>query len=703
MTPTARSLITTPILSATKRDTLAVDADSNGMPSPGDTLRYEIILRNTGNSVATGVSFSDTPDANTGLITGTVQTSQGAVTVGNGTNDSQIAVDVGTILTGGSVTISFQVTINNALPAGVTHAENQGLVSGRNIPYTVTDDPDTAQTSDPTRTPLTADPIINSTKQDSLLVDADNNGVVSLGDTLLYRIIVANTGNAGATDVVFNDTPDANTTLINGSVQTSQGTVTTGNNEGDTAIAVNISDLPAGSSVTISFHVTINNPLPAGVTEIYNQGVVTSIELPPVGTDDPETGQEEDDTVLPVVPMPGLLVDKVMGSNNPAYVTELVTFTIYITNTGNTRLTNVPLTDTFDSAHLTFVSAVPMPDMENSTATTDTGTLVWRDLTAFFGDIGPDAGISVRVVMLATNITPDGVRAENSATVANALDEFNLVPPTGNDHDMVTLEVLPHIALTKILDTPGPVTVGDEITFTIRITNTGTTTIVTLPLSDTYNAAYIGYVRSIPPPDRFTAGMVEWDNLTVPLGNLAARQGITVTVVFTAVAPITQTVNHAIVFATLDNLGHGLGSGGAAEAEIIIRDTPAAVTLRSFQAVAYGAATLRIEWVTGVEIDTWGFHLWRSATGSRDDAQRITAAMLPATGGPTQGSTYSVLDNSVQPGVYYTYWLQEIEMSGKQMDYGPITGSLNSGPLTGEEPAGIKPLFLPIIGAGCNG
>jgi len=542
--------------------------------------------------------------------------------------------------------------------------------------------------------------VINTTKQTRLLLDNDNNGQITAGDTLLYQITVANTGNTAATNVNLTDTPDANTTLVIGTVQTSLGTVTTGNSAGDTTIAVLIATLPAGGSATVSFQVTINNPLPNGVTEIRNQGVVTSVELPPVDTDDPVTGQEGDETVLPLVPTPGLLVDKVLESNDPAYVTELVTFTIHITNTGNSRLTYVPLTDTYDSAYLTFVSAWPAPDVVDPTASADKGTLVWRDLTAFFGDIGPGSSIRVQVVMLATGVTPDGVRAENRATVANALDEFNLVPPAGSDEDTVTLAVLPNIALTKVLDTANPVTVGAEITFTIRITNTGGTTIVTLPLSDTYDSRYIGYVSSIPPHDRFTVGMIEWDDLTVTFGDLAPQQGIAVTVVFTAVAPTTRTVNIATVANALDNLGNQLGAGGAAAAEVIIQDDPTAVTLLSFQAVAQGTDALRIEWVTGSEIETWGFHLWRSETGNRADAQRITSALVAATGGPSQGSAYSVVDQTVQPGVRYTYWLQEIEMSGKQIDYGPITGGINVGLVTGEEPTAKPSIFLPLIGGG---
>ncbi|MCJ7522817.1 MAG: hypothetical protein MUP21_11490, partial [Dehalococcoidia bacterium] len=49
-----------------------------------------------------------------------------------------------------------------------------------------------------------------------------------------------------------------------------------------------------------SFHVTINDPLPPGVTHIYNQGVFISNEAPPAPTDDPATAPDDDFTATPI-------------------------------------------------------------------------------------------------------------------------------------------------------------------------------------------------------------------------------------------------------------------------------------------------------------------------------------------------------------------------------------------------------------------
>ena len=142
-----------------KRWLLDTDADSNGVASPGDTLRYHLTLRNDGNQAAAGVALVDIPDSNTPLVVGSVQTSTGVVTLGNSPGDGSVEVNVGTLpAAGGTATITFRVTIVDPLPPGVTTVHNQAQVTGDNFPATLSDDPTTAAGGDPTVTAVTAAP-----------------------------------------------------------------------------------------------------------------------------------------------------------------------------------------------------------------------------------------------------------------------------------------------------------------------------------------------------------------------------------------------------------------------------------------------------------------------------------------------------------------------------------------------------------------
>ena len=140
---------------------------------------------------------------------------------------------------------------------------------------------------------MVAGPDVRATKVDALVIDADSTGMVTPGDTVEYTVVIVNQGDQPAEQVRFADTPGANTALVAGTVTTTQGVVTLGNLPGNTSVAVSLGTLGAGSSATVRFRVTINRPLTATVTMVYNQGSVSTPAtgtgaFDPVVTDDPD-------------------------------------------------------------------------------------------------------------------------------------------------------------------------------------------------------------------------------------------------------------------------------------------------------------------------------------------------------------------------------------------------------------------------------
>jgi uncharacterized repeat protein (TIGR01451 family) len=293
-----------PVVEATKNDELWVDWDGSTDFSPGDTIKYTVVINNSGGGTAQNVVFTDTADPNTTLLCGTVTTTQGTIICPSGLNAFSVAV--GDITAEGQVTITFQASIDKPWTAEATQVFNLGSVSGANFATEPTDDPATPAEDDPTVTLLSLVALDPAKKSDGLLIDADGNGVASPGDTLWYEVTIWNEGTLDATGVIFTDTPDPNTTLLWGAVTTTKGTVTIGNNDGDTSVEVEVGILlaggPASETVTISFYVTINDPLPEGVTHVYNQGVFTSNEGPSEPTDDPDTSPDDDPTGMPLGP-----------------------------------------------------------------------------------------------------------------------------------------------------------------------------------------------------------------------------------------------------------------------------------------------------------------------------------------------------------------------------------------------------------------
>ena len=145
-------------LTATKSDALSTDNDNDGNVDPGDKIKYTIILTNTGSSETQGIIFTDNVDANTTLIVGSVTTTNGTITKGNVANDTSVEINVGSVPgNGGTVTITFEATVNSPVPGGVTAVNNQGVFNGNGVTNLLTDDPDTGTPDDATVTQLSAD------------------------------------------------------------------------------------------------------------------------------------------------------------------------------------------------------------------------------------------------------------------------------------------------------------------------------------------------------------------------------------------------------------------------------------------------------------------------------------------------------------------------------------------------------------------
>lgn len=353
---TITALTSIPLVEPYKSWELINDADSNGYPSPGDTIKYTVIIENTGNQNASSVVFTDTPDPNSALVSGSVTTSLGAVTQGNAPGNSSVAVNLGTLPGNhSSANITFSVKIASPLPPGVTELSNQGFVSGANFPSDPTDDPSDELYDNPTITPLTASPLIRAFKHWELVSDiAPIEGTPGPGDVIGYTITIINNGNQNAASVSFSDTPGDNTTLNVGSVVTSQGTVTLGNTGGDTSVAVNLGTIAGhGGTATVSFNVTVKDN---GSTFVSNQGTVSGINFNSVLTDDPGTTQQRDstDTHLSNESVPSLHVTKTVILSNDAdndrvpSPGDTLQYIITINNNGNGAADNITFNDTPD-------------------------------------------------------------------------------------------------------------------------------------------------------------------------------------------------------------------------------------------------------------------------------------------------------------------------------------------------------------------
>lgn len=94
-------------------------------------------------------------------------------------------------------------------------------------------------------------------------------------------------------------------------------------------VNANIGTLPAGKTVRVQFQVTIDSPLPSGVTQVSNQGTVSGDNFTSALTDDPAVGGSNDPTVTPLLSQPDITINDASvaepssGSSTAAFAVTL--------------------------------------------------------------------------------------------------------------------------------------------------------------------------------------------------------------------------------------------------------------------------------------------------------------------------------------------------------------------------------------------
>ncbi|MCX7670484.1 MAG: SpaA isopeptide-forming pilin-related protein, partial [Anaerolineae bacterium] len=161
-------------------------------------------------------------------------------------------------------------------------------------------------------------------------------------------------------------------------------------------------------------------------------------------------------------------------------------------------------------------------------------------------------------------INPPGYTSIADADGGNPDNISPLILPLGGtvaDRDFEDVPP-PTATVTKTLTTPasGPANVGDTITFTLRVTNTGTTALTSLAISDTYDASVLTPVGFSLTPDGQAAGIITWTNSLSPSLPLAVGQSLSLLVAFRADAPTAPgTTANTIAVTGRDAFGQPLG------------------------------------------------------------------------------------------------------------------------------------------------
>ncbi|MCT1477154.1 isopeptide-forming domain-containing fimbrial protein [Microbacterium sp. p3-SID336] len=516
------------------------DPASGTAVSAGDTIEYTITGTNTGD---TELRPAEIVDDLSGVLDDAAYNDdatadRGTVSVSGGT-----LTWTGTLPKGASVSIRYTVTVD----ADVEQALLRNVVNGEATPRVPVDptDPDGPTTPGTPITPPTAEtahPVVATGFEVEKSADPASGTAVRAGDTIAYTITGVNTGNTVLDPATIVD--DLSAVLADaqygGDVTASTGVVDL---TGSTLTWTGA--LAPGDRVVITYSVTVA----ADATGVLLRNTVQGEGTPLIPADptDPGSPTTPGTPVTPPpattehpVATPGFTVAK---SADPATGTRVdpgavITYTVTGTNTGDTVLDPVTLTDDLGRvlAHAAYNGDV---QSSRGTATVADGTLRWtgalqpgQDVVITYS-VTIDAGAGGETVAntatgSATPLIPTDPSDPGSPTTPGT----PIAPPPATTEHPVNE---PGFAFAKTVDPAAGTAVdpGAVLTYTLTAANTGQTALDPVEIVDdlsgvlphaAYNADAVATIGTA------TAGTIalDGDRLTWT-GALAVGQTVTVT------------------------------------------------------------------------------------------------------------------------------------------------------------------------------
>lgn len=459
----------------------------------------------------------------------------------------------GTLLPGDAIRVEFSMTLQNEGVLPVTSIDNTATSTVQSTPR---DNPDTRETTGDGQDTLLFP------QYDLIKTWSGGNNPAQPGDVLTYTLELENTGLAPATDVTVTDTPDAIGNFRVGTVTTSLGTVVVGNLPGDTSVQVDVPSIDAGETLVVNYQIQVPLPYPDGNTspeELQNQARATSKELLPIDSDDPDTADIDDPTIVPVEADPVMSIDKddQVALTNPG---ALLSYALQVDNIGNQDATGVFVTETIP-VYTSFNAAASSPGW-----TCPTGSRFPITCQYAIGALAGQAGELLVFAVVVDSTVPASVdEIENTVSVTDDGVEFDptapVVPSTDDDLETTPLDASPLLDLSK--DDGGIfVTPGQSYAYTLSYANNGNQDANLVLLTETVpDYTTFSASRSLPSvwncSGTLSGSICTIDVGTLPAGGAgSARFGLLVD--FPALAGVDNILNTA----TLSD--DGLNGGGDA-------------------------------------------------------------------------------------------------------------------------------------------
>ena len=405
-TPTCDTAIATVVVAAAAGLELVKTANPTSVTAVGDVITYSFAVRNTGNTTLTNVVVTDPMLA--------------------GLNCPALA------------SLAPSATATTLACTGNTYTVTQADIDTNGGGDGDIDNTATADSDQGTPTTSTAVVTLPAAAPSQMLVKSltgdSSGGAVAVGDVLTYTITLTNTGNTTLVDVMVSDALITPASIACASVA------------------------PGATCQLVGTYTVLQSDADAG--NIRNTAVVTSPVCPVSSTDPACTTSIE----TPVPQVPGQSLVKALTANadgdasGTVSVGDVLTYTITLTNTGNTTLADVVVGD----AMITPASIA-------------------------CASVAPGATCQLVGTYTVTQSDADAGNIRNTAVVTSPACPAGSTDPACTTTIDTPVPQTPSQSLVKVLtndSTGGDVAVGDVLTYTITLTNTGNTTLADVVVGD---------------------------------------------------------------------------------------------------------------------------------------------------------------------------------------------------------------------------
>jgi uncharacterized repeat protein (TIGR01451 family) len=327
-----------------------------------------------------------------------------------------------------------------------------------------------------------------------------------VGDTIVYEMVVTNNGIDPVNNIVLTDPISSAVTFVTGSVLVDGVPRLSAN----PALGIALGSLAPGASVAVSYAVRVNTlPTPPQVSSQSSVSFTSGVF----------SGAAYSNTVVTPIYQPIIAVTKTASTSN-ATIGDTIVYSFSISNSGNLAA-NLTLTDNIPDGAVLLPNSVLIDGVPQPGANPASGIVV--------GTIPPGGSVNVTVTL---EVTVDSL-PQNQQLVNQAVANYTFSPPDGRQlTGTVSSNVLvipvsaPNVVVVKSTSAVDAV-VGDVITYTVVVTNSGIEVINNVVMVD-----------PVPTGTVFVPGSVTVDGVARPTGNpntgitlgsIAAGASVTVT------------------------------------------------------------------------------------------------------------------------------------------------------------------------------